>query len=123
MQAILKDRYYNIVSDNKYLIQMHSQAKADEVRLPEVDSVDKGVDPNIKPERQVLKSPNPAIQSNKPKIGQGREGLRREISVPTQVQLQVQSKDENQTREQILSKQREGIQIPLIKPTTVRHIE
>ena len=52
MQAILKDRYYNKGSDNKYLVQMHSQAKASGVKLPEVHSIDKGVDPNIKPERQ-----------------------------------------------------------------------
>ena len=71
----------------------------------------------------MLKSPNPAIQPNKSRLGQGREGLRRETSVPTQVQSQVQSKDENQTREQTLSKQREGIQTPLTKPTTVRQIE
>ena len=58
MQAILKDTYYSVGSDNKYLIQTHSQAKANGVKLPEVHSVDKGVDPNIKPERQILKSPN-----------------------------------------------------------------
>ena len=57
IQAILKDRYYNVGSDNKYLIQMHSQAKVSGVKLPEVHGVDKGVNPNIKPERQVLKSP------------------------------------------------------------------
>ena len=51
---------------NKYLIQKCSQAKASGVKLPEVHGVDKGVGPNIKPERQMLKSPNPAIQSNKP---------------------------------------------------------
>ena len=89
MQAILKDRYYNIGSNNKYLIQMHSQAKASAVKLPEVHGVDKGVDPNIKPERQMLKSPEPAIQPNKPRLGQGKEGLRREMNVPTQVQSQV----------------------------------
>ena len=42
----------------------------------------------------MLKSPNPATRPSKPKLGQGRDGLRREMSVPTQ----VQSKDENQTR-------------------------
>ena len=102
MQAILKDRYHNVGCDNKYLIQMHSQAKGSEVKLPEEHSIDKGVNPNMKPERQVLKSPNPAIQPNKPRLGQGREGPTREMSVPTQVELQVQSRDENITREQIL---------------------
>ena len=35
----------------------------------------------------------------------------------------MQSKDENQTREQTTSKQREGTQTPLTRKTTVRHIE
>ena len=38
MQAILKGKYYNVGSDNKYLIQMHSQAKDSGVKLPEVHS-------------------------------------------------------------------------------------
>ena len=77
---VLKDRYYNVGSDNKYLIQTHSQAKASGVKLSEVHSVDKGINPDIKPERQVLKSQNSA---NKPKLGQGREGLRRNESPST----------------------------------------
>ena len=80
MQAILKDRYYDIGIDNKYLIQMHLQAKSSGVKLPELHSVDKGVDPNIKPERQILKSPNLTTQLNsqgQPRLGQGRAGPRR----------------------------------------------
>ena len=56
---------------------------------------------NFTTERQILKSQNPA---NKPKLGQDREGLRKEMKAPTQVQLQVQTKDENQTREQTIKK-------------------
>ena len=56
MQAILKDRYYNVGNDNKYLIQTHSQAKANGVKLSEAHGIDKGINPDIKPERQVLKS-------------------------------------------------------------------
>ena len=62
-----KDRYYTIGNDGKYLIQTHG------VKLSEVHGVDKGINPDIKPERQVLKSPKSA---NKPKLEQGREGLR-----------------------------------------------
>ena len=51
VQAILKDRYYYIGNGSKYLIQILSQAKASGVKLPEVHSVDRGVDPNGKPER------------------------------------------------------------------------
>ena len=115
MKAILKDRYYNIGNDSKYLIQMHSQAQASGMKLPEVHNVDKGINPNIKPERLVQKYLNTAIQPNKPRLGQGSKGLRRETSVPTQAQFQVQSKNESQTKEQILSKQTEGMQMPLTK--------
>ena len=41
MQSILKDRYYNVGSDSRYLIQKHSQAKASGIKLPEVHGVDK----------------------------------------------------------------------------------
>ena len=41
MQAIIKDRYYNIGSESRYLIQTCSQAKASGIKLPEVHSVDK----------------------------------------------------------------------------------
>ena len=79
MHAILKDRYYNVRCDNKYLIQTCSQATASGVKLPEVHSVDKGVDSNIKPERQILNPPylttplNPQVKS---RLGQGRAGPR-----------------------------------------------
>ena len=45
------------------------------------------------------------------------------MKAPAQAQSQVQIKDENQTREQTLTKQREGLQMPLTKQTTVRYIE
>ena len=42
---------------------------------------------------------------------------------PTQVQAQVQIKHENETREQTLIKQKEGLQVPLTKQTTFKYIE
>ena len=118
MQAILKDRYYNTGNDSKYLIQTHSQTKASEVKLSEVHSVDKGINPDIKPERQALKSQN---SGDKPKLEQCREGLRREMKPPTQVQSHVQVKEKNQTREQAISKQRKGIQTPLARQNMDRY--
>ena len=60
MQAILRDRYYNAgqEEDIRYLMQTWSQAKGSGIKLPEVHGIDKGVDPNVKPERQILKPPN-----------------------------------------------------------------
>ena len=102
---------------------MQSQAKASEVKLPEVHGVNKGVDPNLKPERQILKSPNPITQPNKHRSGQSRAGLRRKMKAPTQGQIQVQPRNVSQMKEYTLSKQKEGIQTPLIKQTVDRHIE
>ena len=45
------------------------------------------------------------------------------MKAQAQVQLQGQVKDENQTREQTLTKQKEGLQLPLTKQTTVRYVE
>ena len=50
-------------------------------------------------------------------------GLRRELKAPVQLQAQVQIKHENQTRGQISTKQKEGLQTPLTKQSTVRYIE
>ena len=58
MKAILKDKYYNMGNESRYLVQTCSQAKDSGIKITEVHSVDKGINPNIKPERQILKSQN-----------------------------------------------------------------
>ena len=115
IMAILKERYYNAGNKSQYLVQTCSQAKDSGIKLPEVHSVNKGINPDIKPERQTLKSQNP---SNKSKPGQEKEGLRTEIRAPIQAQVQVNIKHEKQTREQ-----KENLQAPVTKQTTVKYIE
>ena len=53
MQAILRDRYYNVgqEKESRYLIQTWSQAKTSGIKLPEVHGVNKNVDPGVKPEK------------------------------------------------------------------------
>ena len=82
---------------NKYLIQTRSQAKSSGIKLPEIHGVNKGINPHVKPERQrplptlptcstpltnpiqpVDKGP-PTNPIPKPRIGQGRAGLRRKF--------------------------------------------
>ena len=60
MQNILQSRYYNISEreEGKYLVQTRSQAKSSGITLPEVHGIDKGIDPNIRPEKQVIKTNN-----------------------------------------------------------------
>ena len=69
MQNILQSKYYNIVEkeEGKYLVQMRSQAKSSGITLPDIHGVDKGIDPNIRLEKQVIK---PIISSEAKGISQ-----------------------------------------------------
>ena len=76
MQAILKVRYYNVgqEKESRYLIQTRSQAKTGGIILPEIHGVNKGVDPSVKPEKQIPEPAKQATESNpqsKPGLGQG----------------------------------------------------
>ena len=48
MYQVLENKFY----DDRYLIQMRSQAKSSGIKLPEVHGVRKNLDPNLKPEIQ-----------------------------------------------------------------------
>ena len=82
MQYILQSNYYNIGKENvgKYLVQTRSQAKSSGICLPEGHGMVKGLDPNILPEKQVIKPiitfEMKGISQIKPSYGQGRAGLR-----------------------------------------------
>ena len=65
--------------------------------------------------------PNPQEQ-NKPRLGQGRAGLRRKMKIPMQMQPQIQTSEVEQVKEQTLPKQKEVVQPPLNKSTTDRSI-
>ena len=69
---ILNDNYYYI---EKYLIQTRSQARSSGIKLPEVQGLEKNLDPNIKSEKQHGNSKQGSVDS--PCTGQGRAGLRR----------------------------------------------
>ena len=56
IKVILKEKYYSLVKESKYLVQTCSQVKDRGIKLPEVHSVDKGVDTDIKLEWIVRKS-------------------------------------------------------------------
>ena len=46
------DKYNNNFGNEKYLIQTCSQARTSGTKLPEVHGVQKGLDPNLRPEKQ-----------------------------------------------------------------------
>ena len=55
VHSILHDKYYNIGKLEKYFIQTWFQAKSSGMKLWEVHGVGKSLDPNIQPEKQVIK--------------------------------------------------------------------
>ena len=82
---------------NKYLIQMRSQANFSGIKVP--DGINKGLKPHVKPERQrplpilpthstpptnVAQPINKGLPTHpipKPRVGQGRAGIRRKIRI------------------------------------------
>ena len=95
MKAVLKDKYYNVGNESRYLVQTHAQIRNRGIKLPEVHGVDKGINPDIKPEWLVQKSQKSVDRS---KLGQGKENPRREVKSPVQGQTQMQSNEETQVR-------------------------
>ena len=83
MQGILQSRYYNFGEGKvgKYLVQTRSQAKFSGINLPGVHGVEKGLDPNIPTEKQVIKQDTRVKEASqiKPRCGQGRAGLKCKI--------------------------------------------
>ena len=60
---------------------MQSQTKSSGIKLPEIHGVSKNLDPNIQPEKQNIRPlKGNEILQEKPRIGQGRAGMRRRKS-------------------------------------------
>ena len=82
MQNILQSRYYNISEgkEGKYFVQTRSHAKSSGLTLPKEHGIDKGIDPNIRPEKQVIKpivsSETKGVSQIKPRLGQSRAGIK-----------------------------------------------
>ena len=55
MHSILHNTYCNIGNSEKYLIQTQSQANSSGIKLPDIHGIGKDLDPNIQPEKQVIK--------------------------------------------------------------------
>ena len=83
MQGVLQD--YNIRNLEKYLVQTLSLVKSSSIKLPDIHGIGKSLDPNVQPEKQVIKPMNTKakeVSQIKPRLGQGRAGLRCKIKTP-----------------------------------------
>ena len=76
MYQVLKNKFY----DDKYLIQMRSQAKSSSIKLPEVHGMGKNLDPNLKPQRQHTLPKQGSME--RPHVGQARAGSKRKNPDP-----------------------------------------
>ena len=94
---------------NKYLIQTRSQVKSSGVKVLEINGINKGLNPHVKPESQRLLPSLPTCSTPstnlaqpvdkglptqpipKPRIGQGRAGLRRKIRTNQPIPLPKQT--------------------------------
>ena len=82
----LQDKYYNINSLEKYLVQSRSQAKSSGMILPGIHGVGKGLNPSVQPGKQVIRhiiSKVGEVSQIKPRLGQGRAELRCKTKTPT----------------------------------------
>ena len=85
MKNILQSSYYNISEreQGNYLVQTRLQAKSSGITLPEVHGIDKGIEPNIRMEKQVIKpiitSEVKSVSKIKPILGQGRAGIKQKL--------------------------------------------
>ena len=81
LRTVLQDKYYNIEEEKeRYMIQTRSQTKASGVQLPEVHGTRKG----LYPHKILEKQPQPVAKlamEKKPRLGQGRAGIKRKIKL------------------------------------------
>ena len=82
------DNEINPPSKDKYMVQTRSQVRLSGIRLPEIHGANKGLDPHLQPGKQksfpiqTVNKGMPVHPIPKPRIGQGRAGLRRKVKAP-----------------------------------------
>ena len=86
----VSNHFYHIDTErkDKYLVQTRSQVRSSGIRLPEIHGVNKGLDPHVQLGKQksfpiqTIDKGMPTHPTPKPRIGQGRAGLRRKVKAP-----------------------------------------
>ena len=79
------DNEINSSRKDKYLVQTRSQVRSSGIRLLEIHGANKGLDPHVQPGKQMsfpiqtINKGTPTHPIPKPRIGQGRAGLRRKV--------------------------------------------
>ena len=104
------DNKNNLPRKDKYLVQTRSQVRSSGIRLPEIHGANKGLDPHAQPGKQksfpiqTVNKRMPTHPIPKPRVGQGRAGLRRKVKAPLPIAsphpLPVQPIKEHDSKQQ-----------------------
>ena len=84
------DNGNNLPRKDKYLVQTRSQVRVSGIGVPEIHGANKGLDPHVQPGKQksfpiqTVNKGTPTHPIPKPRIGQGRAGIRRKVKAPYQ---------------------------------------
>ena len=111
------DNEINLPRNDKYLVQTRSQVKSSGIRLPEIHGANKGLDPHAQPGKQrslPIQTVNKELPTHpipKPRIGQGRAGLRRKVNTFQPIPLP------HQPPAQPITKHVQKAVMPLPEPT------
>ena len=111
------DNKINLPRKDKYLVQTRSQVRSSGIRLPEIHGANKGLDPYVQPGKQksfpiwTVNKGMPTHPIPKPRIGQGRAGLRRKVNTLQPIPLP------HQLPTQPMTKHVQKVVVPLPEPT------
>ena len=111
---------------DEYLVQTKSQAKSSGIKIPEIHGTNKVLDPHVQPgkQRPVPSLPIHSIDKGlpthpipKPRIGQGRAGLRRKVKTHQPISLPQQSPA------QLITTHVQKTVMPLPEPNTQSQVD
>ena len=111
------DNGINLPRHDKYLVQTRSQAGSSGIKLLEIQGANKGLDPHTQPGKQksfpiqTVNKGTPTHPIPKPRIGQGRAGLRRKVNTLQPIPLP------HQPPSQPITKHIQKAVMPLPEPT------
>ena len=102
LKSLVSDHFYCIDNEviiprnDKYLVQTRSQVRSSGIRLPEIHGANKELDPHVQSGKQKIfptqttNKGTPTHPIPKPRIGQGRAGLIRNVNLIQQIPLPQQ---------------------------------
>ena len=102
LKSQVSDHFYHIDNEvsiprkDKYLVQTRSQVRSSGIKLPDIHGTHKGLDPHVQPGKQksfpiqTVSKGMPTHPIPKPRIGQGRAGLRRKVKMTQPIPLPQQ---------------------------------